>query len=329
MRFSIVTPVLNGEKFLDQTILSVVSQAGPFSIRYHIQDGGSKDATLGIVAAWQLRLARDFPLFNEGVEFSFASVPDRGLYDAINQGFAACGDSDAMAWINADDRFEPGAFATVEDIFKKYPDIDWVTGRPTTIAETGEILHISPVVPFPRKAIEAGIFDGRFAETFIEQEATFWRKQLWDSAGGANPNFRLAGDFDLWRRFAKQSDLVIVDTILGCFRMRAGQLSANKAKYHAEIDASLSPEEMKFRAEASKAYANAGFAYRVVLRHYDGPWTCECWPMCIAPIFGTKAFKLEHWRLSLMEASKKLFDLGNRFRLLSTVKEMGFRIHRS
>jgi len=136
MRFSIVTPVLNGEKFLDQTILSVVSQAGPFSIRYHIQDGGSKDATLGIVAAWQLRLARDFPLFNEGVEFSFASVPDRGLYDAINQGFAACGDSDAMAWINADDRFEPGAFATVEDIFKKYPDIDWVTGRPTTIAES-------------------------------------------------------------------------------------------------------------------------------------------------------------------------------------------------
>ena len=161
MRFSIVTPVLNGEKFLDQTILSVVSQAVPFSIRYHIQDGGSKDATLGIVAAWQLRLARDFPLFNEGIEFSFASVPDRGLYDAINQGFGACGNSDAMAWINADDRFEPGAFATVEDIFKKYPDIDWVTGRPTTIAETGEILHISPVVPFPRKAIEAGIFDGR------------------------------------------------------------------------------------------------------------------------------------------------------------------------
>jgi len=46
MRFSIVTPVLNGEKFLDQTILSVVGQTGPFSIRYHIQDGGSNDGTL-------------------------------------------------------------------------------------------------------------------------------------------------------------------------------------------------------------------------------------------------------------------------------------------
>jgi len=107
MRFGIVTPVLNGEKFLDQTILSVVSQAGPFTIRYHVQDGGSKDQTLQILAAWKSCLARDFPVFCEGIEFSFASAPDRGLYDAVNRGFAACADLDAMAWIGADDRFEP------------------------------------------------------------------------------------------------------------------------------------------------------------------------------------------------------------------------------
>ncbi|MGH6823496.1 MAG: glycosyltransferase [Methylocella sp.] len=300
MRFGIVTPVLNGEKFLDQTILSVVGQAGPFTIRYHVQDGGSKDATLEMLAAWQARLARDFPLFCEGIEFSFASAPDRGLYDAVNRGFAACGDTDAMAWMNADDRFEPGAFATVEDIFRSYPDIEWLTGRPTTIAESGAMLNISPIIPFPRKAIEAGIFDGRFARPFIEQEATFWRSRLWQKAGGVDPNFRLAGDFDLWRRFARQTDLVIVDAILGCFRVRAGQLSADMARYRAEIDASLSPAEIETRAKASKSYARAGFEYRVLSRYYAGPWRCERWPMCIAPIFGTKAFKLEHWRLSIM-----------------------------
>ena len=137
MRFGIVTPVLNGEKFLDQTILSVVSQAGPFTIRYHVQDGGSKDRTLEILAAWKSRLARDFPVFCEGIEFSFASAPDRGLYDAVNRGFAACADFDAMAWINGDDRFEPGAFATVEEIFRGFPDIDWLTGRTTVIMEAG------------------------------------------------------------------------------------------------------------------------------------------------------------------------------------------------
>ena len=82
MHFSIVTPVLNGEEFLDRSILSVVSQEGPFTIRYHVQDGGSKDRTLEILAAWQTRLARDFPLFCEGIE----CAPDRGAHDAVNRG---------------------------------------------------------------------------------------------------------------------------------------------------------------------------------------------------------------------------------------------------
>jgi glycosyltransferase involved in cell wall biosynthesis len=305
MRFNIVTPVLNGEAFIDETIFSVVTQSGPFTIRYHVQDGGSNDHTLAILKAWDARLKQDFPIRCEGVEFSFASEPDKGLYDAVDRGFKACGASEAMAWINADDRFEPGAFATVEEIFRLHPAIEWVTGRPTTITETAAMLHISPIIPFPRQAISAGIFDGRFARPFIQQEGTFWRSSLWEKAGGVDTGFRLAGDFDLWRRFARHADLAIVDTILGCFRFRSGQLSTNMVKYHAEIDASLSPAEKDARARASKRYAMAGYEYRVLLRHYGGPWTCERWPMCIAPILGTRAFKIEHWRLSLMKLFTK------------------------
>src|SRR3984893_6542432 len=303
MHFSIVTPVLNGEKFLDQSILSVVSQEGPFTIRYHVQDGGSKDRTLEILAAWQTRLARDFPLFCEGIEFSFASAPDRGAYDAVNRGFAAFAyaHANAMTWIGSDDRFEPGAFATVEEIFRDFPDIDWVTGRTTIISEAGPMMRMAPpLVPFPQHAIAAGIFDGRFATDCIELEATFWRPRLWQKAGGVDPNFRIAGDFDLWRRFARHTDLVVVDAILGCFRVRAGQLSEDVGGYRTEIDASLSPAEIETRDKAAKRYARAGFEYRVLVRYYGGPWLCQRWPMCIAPIFGTKAFKVEHWGLSVM-----------------------------
>ena len=180
MQFNIVTPVLNGEKFINETILSVVSQTGPFSIRYHVQDGGSADSTIKILIAWQKRLANDFPINCAGIKFSFSSEPDRGLYDAVNRGFAACGHSDLMAWINADDRYEPGAFVTAAEIFDRHSDIDWVTGRPTVINEAGGMLHISPIVPFPRKAIAAGIFEGRYARPFIQQEGTFWRPGLWE-----------------------------------------------------------------------------------------------------------------------------------------------------
>jgi glycosyltransferase involved in cell wall biosynthesis len=301
MRFSIVTPVFNGRQFLDQTILSVVGQAGPFSIRYHIQDGGSKDGTLDVLAAWQERIAHDFPVGCEGIEFSFASAPDRGLYDAVNQGFAACGDSDAMAWINADDRFEPGAFATVEEIFRSHKGIDWLTGRTAHLDEAGVLLLLLPIIPFPRKAIEAGIFDGRFAgPRFIQQEGTFWRSSLWRKAGGLDANFRFAGDFDLWRRFARESELVVVDTILGCFRVRAGQITTNLARYQAEIDISLSADEMKARAKAAKSYARAEFEYRVLVRDYLKPWRSEIRPMCIVPIFGTKALGAERLRLRVI-----------------------------
>ncbi len=305
MQFNIVTPVLNGEKFINETILSVVSQAGPFSIRYHVQDGGSADKTIKLLTAWKNRLANDFPINCDGIDFSFASEPDRGLYDAVNRGFAACGSSDAMAWINADDRYEPGAFVTVAEIFDAHSDIDWVTGRPTVINEAGGMLSVSPITPFPQKAINAGIFEGRFARPFIQQEGTFWRSALWEKAGGLNANFRFAGDFDLWRRFAAQTDLVFVDATLGCFRRRAGQLSADMTRYHAEIDSSLSPREIETRARVAKGYAKAAFKYRVLVRHYGGPWVCESWPMCRFPFLGTRAFKAEHWRLSLAALFEK------------------------
>jgi glycosyltransferase involved in cell wall biosynthesis len=44
MRFCIVTPCRNAAAFIDETIFSVISRAGPFTIRYHVQDGGSTDA---------------------------------------------------------------------------------------------------------------------------------------------------------------------------------------------------------------------------------------------------------------------------------------------
>ena len=58
----ITTPVLNAAATIDQTIQSVVSQAGPVRIRYHVQDGGSSDGTWERILQWQARLARgDWP----------------------------------------------------------------------------------------------------------------------------------------------------------------------------------------------------------------------------------------------------------------------------
>jgi glycosyltransferase involved in cell wall biosynthesis len=255
MKFCIVTPCLNAAQFIDETIFSVLSQAGRFRIRYHIQDGGSKDGTLEKLDRWRQLLEAGLPSLCEQIEFTYASKKDDGLYDAVNSGFEACGDGDALSWINADDRFQPGAFITVAEILQKYSNAHWLTGSTSVITETGFDKGYMGRRLYPRKAIQAGIYDERvFPMTFIQQEGTFWRRELWQKAGGVKGNLRLAGDYDLWRRFANHAELIVVDRALGSFRMREGRLSQNRKAYYAEIDRLLSESEKRDRNRVSATF---------------------------------------------------------------------------
>ncbi|HKH81640.1 MAG TPA: glycosyltransferase [Methylovirgula sp.] len=275
MHFIVTTPVLNGARYIDEAILSVVAQAGPFTLRYHVQDGGSSDGTLAKLAAWQRRLASDFPILCDGVEFSFGSEADAGLYDAVNRGFAICGEGAVMSWINSDDRFEQGAFASVAQILGAYPDVQWLCGRGAVMDEDSALIRLQPLTPYPRNAVAAGIFEGRFAPGFIMQESVFWRSSLWDGVKGLNNKFRLAGDHDLWRRFANHADLVMVGSVLGYFRRRGGQLSEDRRPYCAEIDASLTQAEKRARRLQSVLHQFGLLKYRVVAREHRQDWKCK------------------------------------------------------
>src|SRR5260370_34991881 len=63
LSFSIVTPVFNGREFLDETILSVVSQSGLFKIGYQVHDGGSSDGTLDALQRGPKLLAGNCPVW--------------------------------------------------------------------------------------------------------------------------------------------------------------------------------------------------------------------------------------------------------------------------
>lgn len=70
----------------------------------------------------------------------------------------------------------------------------------------------------------------------IQQESTFWRKSLWEKAGGINSDLQFAGDHDLWVRFSKHNHLYVIPTILGGFRKHQTQKSNNMEKYYKECD---------------------------------------------------------------------------------------------
>ncbi len=72
---SIITVTYNAEKYLEETIESVLAQTYPM-IEYLIIDGKSTDATLEIIKKHQHQ-----------INF-WQSEPDKGIYDAMNKGLA-------------------------------------------------------------------------------------------------------------------------------------------------------------------------------------------------------------------------------------------------
>jgi hypothetical protein len=240
--FQVVTPCLNAAPHIGETIHSVVGQAGAFSIRYHVQDGGSTDGTIEIIKRWQNLLETgQFPVMCLGVSLSMHDTPDDGMYEAVAKGFdhLAPSSHDLMTWINADDRLAPSAMTSVASVFKDLPQIELVGGRTALMEEDGSFSEILPPNAYSRECMAAGLYDGRILP-FIMQEGTFWRARLWHQAGGVDPGFKLAGDWDLWRRFADRADYITLDKVTGFHRRRKGQLSGDLRAYHQELDSKLS-----------------------------------------------------------------------------------------
>lgn len=246
----ITTPCLNSISTIDRTILSVVTQAGDFYIRYHIQDGESTDGTLDRLIWWQRRLAsQSFPIQCEGIEFTFSSKADSGMYDALCMGFSAMRipANSFMTWINADDMLAQGALAFISNVEEQFTpqQVSWVGGATSIMRDNDPLLMFDS--PIPTAALKAGLCDG-VHWNFLQQEGTFFRRWLWSSI---NPDqtirpMKLAGDWNLWRLFAERSSLVQTKFVLGTFRIQEDQLSARlRDKYMAEIDTIMTAEVRK------------------------------------------------------------------------------------
>lgn len=235
VKFSIVTPAFNSKKFLRETIESVISQAGDFSIEYFIMDGGSTDGTQEAVQHYQtLLLENSYPILCNEVVIHWCSERDEGMYDAINKGFRKAS-GDIYAWINSDDIYLPGAFNTIASAFAKYPGIDWLKGITSYITSNSTIYKAGRCFLYSQELIAEGIY-GRIGYYFIQQDSVFWRKNLWNKVSGIDPSLKLAGDYYLWIAFARYAPLVSVNAYVSCFRKVETQLSSNVSTYQKEMD---------------------------------------------------------------------------------------------
>ena len=238
----VVTPVFNGEIFIGKTIESVMSQSGDFFVDYVVKDAESRDGTLDIVTDWGRRLNGacndSLQLRCRGLRMRVLRGKDRGLYDGLSQAFdlISPGMHDLCTYINADDVLHAGAFEIACRVCARVQGARWLIGQPNVINEYGETVQRStfPVV-YNRQDIMDCLHDGR-SLNFIQQEGSFWMHSLYAEVGGFSRSLRLAGDFDLWRRFSQHAEPLTISKAMASFRSRPGQLSSAMDKYYKETD---------------------------------------------------------------------------------------------
>lgn len=221
---TIFMPVLNGVLYISAALESLSRQSHQ-DWRLVILDAESTDGTLALV--------RDAASSDNRIEVRSAS--DAGQYDALLKGIAET-DCDIIGWLNADDLYPPWALAEAARVFEQR-SADWITGLPGLWDEEGRLRTLYPVAGRIRRLIEQGWYhDGLLG--CLQQECMFFRKRLVDglTAGerGAILSHKLAGDFALWRAFARQADLISVPTVLGGFRRHGANRSLSGATGYAD-----------------------------------------------------------------------------------------------
>lgn len=109
-KISIITVTYNSEKYLEQTILSVINQNYP-NLEYIIIDGDSTDNTLEIIKKYE-----------DSITY-WKSEKDNGIYDAINKGILVS-TGKFIGIINSDDWYEENVFNVInKNILNEDPDI--------------------------------------------------------------------------------------------------------------------------------------------------------------------------------------------------------------
>jgi glycosyltransferase involved in cell wall biosynthesis len=197
-RVTIVTPSFNQERFLEETIRSVLLQGYP-NLEYIVVDGGSTDNSRDIINKYEPWLT------------NWVSEPDNGQASAINKGFRES-TGQIMGWLNSDDCLKPGALWHMVTAFQQNPDWQIVCGFREAIDANSQHLDYVAYLKPDRFS---------FSRTcYVPQESIFWRRSVWESVGELDESYQFALDYDFWQRcMAAGYKFHLIPKFLGMFRL--------------------------------------------------------------------------------------------------------------
>ena len=204
---SIVTPCLNAAGTIERTIESVRTQGYP-DAEHLVVDGGSTDGTVKLLERLGVRCV---------------SEPDDGRPDAVNKGVSLTS-GEVVGFLNADDRYEPGALRAVGEAFQSRAEAAWVTGYCRIVDGEGREIRRA-VTAYKNLLLRHWSFRLYLTQNFVSDPATFVRRRALEEVGPLDVRYRISHDYDRWLRIGRCHDPVVLRRYLSSFRMVEGTLS--------------------------------------------------------------------------------------------------------
>lgn len=210
---AVVVPNLNQGKFLEQALISIISQEGA-EIFIAVMDAGSVDNSKDVIQKYEKHL------------YYWRSHSDDGQADAINEGINRLPETDYICWLNADDVFYEDGLTKMIDYLETNREHIAVYAKAYITDEFGEIKDTYPTKPFSVSDLAKGCF--------ICQPATLIRREAWIKTGGVDPSYHMCMDYDLWWRIIRVGNIGYLEEFTACSRDHVYTKTRNNKNLHYE-----------------------------------------------------------------------------------------------
>lgn len=196
---SVITVVFNGEKFLERTIHSVISQCYD-NVEYIIIDGGSTDLSLDIIKKYE-----------EFVDY-WVSESDNGIYDAMNKGIKLSS-GQLLNHLNSGD-----SYTSEHVLCKVYSDYKekgwpWCYGKQNLLNADGSLKGITDPPYFSEILLKI--------TNFVPHQTVFIERQVFEEYGYFDTDIKLSSDYLFWLRIydkyrpQKLDNFILIDFLEG------------------------------------------------------------------------------------------------------------------
>lgn len=213
MKVSIITPVYNGEKTIEDCIKSINMQDYD-NIEHIIVDGNSTDATMEIVNRYAI---------------DNISEPDAGIYDAFNKGiYKASGD--IIHILNSDDMYATASIVSDMAEHMLTNNLDLGHGYAEQINENGVTI----------KRIGKNISKSELLSKMrVSHPSTFIRNHVYKQFGTYSVGFRIAADHDFLLRVWDKINIGFLPLVTTKMRLGGASTSQVALSYKESMAATI------------------------------------------------------------------------------------------